>query len=86
MTLVAIGGLALGYVIAPIVADVFSRFRRPRLVRCPETGLTAEVAIDARHAAFTAVPGPPDLRVTGCSLWPEREDCAQRCVAPAAAR
>jgi hypothetical protein len=81
MALIAIAALALVYVVAPIVGGVFFRFRRRRMLRCPATGLTAEVTIDAGHAALTAVPGPPRVRVAECSLWPEREDCEQRCLA-----
>ena len=86
ITLIAIAALALIYVVAPIVAGVFFRFRGRRMIRCPETGLMAEVAIDARRAALTAVPGPPRVRVARCSLWPDRKDCEQKCVAPAAVR
>jgi hypothetical protein len=75
-------GTALLYVLAPIVAHVFTRYRKARIVRCPETGVTAEIQIDARHAAATAVPGPPELRVAGCSSWPERKGCDQACLSP----
>ena len=85
ITLAAIAALGLGYVIAPIVAGVFFRFRGRRAVRCPETGLMTELEIDARHAALTAVPGPPDMRVADCSLWPDRQHCDQRCIAHPAA-
>src|SRR3990172_3084662 len=51
ITLLAMVGLAIAYVLVPIVADTFSRYRRRRALRCPETGLVAEVQIDARHAA-----------------------------------
>ena len=80
MTIAAIILIALLYVVAPIAADAFARFRGKHTVRCPETGLTAEVEIDARHAALTAVPGPAEVRVAACSLWPEREGCAQQCL------
>ncbi len=86
LTLTGILALGLLYVVAPIVIDAFIRFRRRRIVRCPETGLGAEIALDARHAALTAIPGPPRMRVTACSLWPEREGCAQACVTPAGTR
>jgi hypothetical protein len=85
-TLVGIAALALCYVIAPIVLDAFARFRRRRMVRCPATGLGAEIALDARHAALTAIPGPPQARVAACSLWPERQGCAQACLAAAGTR
>jgi hypothetical protein len=83
MIVLAITLLGLGYVVGPVMVDTFLRLRRTRTVRCPETGLVADVALDARRAALTAVPGPPTVRVRRCALWPEREDCAQRCVAPA---
>lgn len=79
-TLLAMGAAALLYVLAPIVLNVFSRFRREHAVRCPEADAEAEVRIDPVHAARTAVPGPPVLTVVRCSLWPERQGCAQRCV------
>jgi hypothetical protein len=82
--LVAILGMSFVYVLAPIVAGVFARYRRPRLTRCPETGEAVVLRIDARHAAATSVPGPPELRVMACSRWPEREGCDQACVAPGA--
>jgi hypothetical protein len=85
ITIAAILGVALVYVLLPIVADVFVRVRGRRTVGCVETGLVAEVKLDARHAALTAIPGPPALRVKDCSLWPERAGCAQECVAQAAA-
>jgi hypothetical protein len=86
ITLFAIAALALVYVIAPICAGVFFRFRRPRTMRCPETGVAVELTLDARHAALTAVPGPPRMRVMACTLWPDRKGCAQRCLAEPAAR
>jgi hypothetical protein len=80
ITLAALVALGLIYVIMPILTGVFARYRRRGLVRCPETGLMAAVQIDAAHAVATALPGPPELRVTGCTLWPERAGCAQRCT------
>jgi hypothetical protein len=82
MLLLAIGATAILYVLLPVVADVFARYRKPRIVRCPETGTTAEIRIDARHAAATAVPGPPELRVAECSRWPAHDSCDQACLTP----
>ena len=78
--LLALAALAVLYVLLPIAAQTFASYRRARVLRCPETGSDATVQIDARHAALTSIPGPPDLRVTGCSHWPAREGCAQGCV------
>ena len=82
ITLIAIAAVAVFYVLVPVAAEVFARYRRRRTVRCPETGTEAKVQVDAVLAALTAVPGPPDLRVEDCSFWPGRKDCAQTCMAP----
>jgi len=82
--LLAIAAIATFYVVVPIMAGVFASFRKPRALRCPETGGTAEVRIDGRHAAMTAIPGPPDLRVADCSRWPGRRGCDQACLASGA--
>ena len=78
--LAGLAGIAVLYVLLPVMGDAFARFRGSRGLRCPETGTTAEVGVDAGHAALTAVYGEPDVRVGSCSLWPERQGCAQRCV------
>ena len=80
ITLLAIAGVAFAYVLVPIAMDTFWRYRSRRMLYCPETGLAADVQIDARHAALTAIPGPPELRVEGCSLWPGRSGCEQACL------
>ncbi len=72
---------AIGILLAlPFAAKAYFRFRDPRVVPCPETGLAAEVQLDAWHAAATAVPGPPRLYVTRCSRWPEHAGCRQLCL------
>jgi hypothetical protein len=84
ITMLAIVGVAVLYVLVPIAAHTFSRYRARRALRCPETGLLADVQIDARHAAITAIPGPPELRVRECSLWPDRSGCHEACLGPQA--
>ena len=80
IVLVAILAVAFLYVLTPLVADTFRRFRYPGMLRCPETGGKAEVGVDASRAALTSAFGRPRLRVKGCSLWPERERCQQSCL------
>jgi hypothetical protein len=80
LTFLAIIGVAVLYVILPIAADTFRRFRGRRMVHCPEEGRPARIQIDATVAAMTAVPGPPKLLVQRCSFWPDRAGCAQRCT------
>jgi hypothetical protein len=81
LLLAVLGGIAVLYVLVPVIVSAFLQYRGRRTVRCPETGTSAEVQIDAGHAALTAVPGPPDLLVRDCSRWPERADCGQDCLA-----
>ena len=80
MLVLGIAGIATLYVLGPIVADIFARYRRPRIVRCPKTGTAAEILIDTRHAAATALVGVPELRVAECSRWPEHCACDQACL------
>jgi hypothetical protein len=80
LVLAAIAALAGVYVLLPIAVTTFARYRDKRLVRCPNTGVAAEVEIDARHAAVTALTGAPDVRVAECSLWPGHKACDQACV------
>ena len=69
------------YVVAPVVGATYRRFRGPRTVTCPEANQSAEVEIDAMHAAASAAFGPPALEITRCSRWPEREHCGRECLA-----
>ena len=80
LTFLAIIAVALLYVVLPIMADTFARYRAKRMVHCPEEDKPARITIDATLAAMTAVPGPPKLRVDRCSFWPDRADCEQRCT------
>jgi hypothetical protein len=80
IVLVAVLAVGLLYVLMPLVADTFRRFRSPRMLSCPETGGNAEIGIDASRAALTSAFGRPLLRVKSCSLWPERKQCKQDCL------
>jgi hypothetical protein len=76
----AIIAIAIVYGVVPIMAHTYYRFRGPRTVRCPETGKEVQIELYAGRAAATAVPGPPELHVHHCALWPARQGCAERCV------
>lgn len=80
IVLVAVLAVALLYVLMPLVADTFRRFRSPKVLTCPETGGKAEVGIDASRAALTSAFGQPFLRAKSCTLWPEKERCKQECL------
>jgi hypothetical protein len=58
----------------------WSRVRGARIVVCPETEAPVAVRVDVGHAVTTAIWEKPDLRLTSCSRWPERQDCDQPCV------
>lgn len=82
--LAAIMALAVAYVLLPVVAATFLRFRPTQGLTCPETGAGAKVGVAARWAAFTAAFRHPVLRVKDCSLWPGRKGCEQGCLRPPA--
>jgi hypothetical protein len=80
LVLAGIAIIALVYVLAPVVASAYARFRGARAFRCPLAGTNVEVTLDAGHAALTAAFGPPALRINRCTLWPQRTWCAQACL------
>lgn len=83
---IVLGGvvlLALVFVVLPVVSATWSYFRSLRRVRCPEAGADADIAVLAGRAAFTAAyTHPPRARIARCSLWPERQACAEACLDP----
>jgi len=72
------------YVVVPVVADTYRRFRGKRSVTCPETKQTAEIELDAGLLAARAAVGSrtdqSDFKVLTCSRWPERHECGQECL------
>lgn len=78
--IVAILALGVLYVVLPVVAITYRRFRDPKTVVCPETHQRAAIQLDANQAAFSAAVGTPDLQVRDCSARPPR-GCGQGCVA-----
>jgi hypothetical protein len=58
----------------------YLRYRGDSLITCPENRRPAGVQVDAAHALFTALGGSPDLRLSACSRWPERQGCGQECL------
>ena len=80
LLILLIAAIGFFYVVVPVALDVYRRVRGPRTVLCPETGAPEEIEIDAWHAAATAVPGPPRLRVVACTEWPARAGCREGCL------
>lgn len=85
ITVAAIVGLALIYVLFPVAEYTFQRYRKKKVLRCPEEMTLAEINIDARYAAFSSTLGKPHLRVSDCSLWPKRKGCRENCLSHTAA-
>jgi hypothetical protein len=54
--------------------------RGARVVTCPENKAPAGVTLDVLSAVKSAF-GTPDLRLSECSRWPERQGCGQECLA-----
>ncbi len=80
--LVLLGVLSFFVVVA---ARAYFRYRRVRVVTCPETRAPAAVNVDAGHAALSAAWDHTELRLDQCSRWPERGMCDQPCLKQIAA-
>ena len=80
LTIAAVAALALFYVLLPVFTYAFHRYRRKKVLRCPETGTLAEVDIDAPRAALSTFFGKRLLRVKNCSFWPKRKGCREGCI------
>ena len=83
MTLVYVFLIALLLASIPVTVlsiRAYRRYRGARRVICPESETPAAVRVDERHAAVTTALGEPELRLRGCSHWPERERCGQECI------
>jgi hypothetical protein len=66
--------------LAVVVIHSYRRFRGPRVVLCPETITPEAVEVGAVRAAWSVAAGDQQFRLTSCSRWPERRECAQRCL------
>jgi hypothetical protein len=63
-----------------VAARAYLRLKDKMLVKCPETKEPAAVSVDARRAAEQSILGEPQLRLSECSRWPERQGCGQECL------
>jgi len=80
--------LAVGLVVLAILAigavaftRRYLRYRGKRVITCPETNCHEAVELDSPLAAMSSLLSRPELRLTSCSRWPERQDCPQNCLA-----
>jgi hypothetical protein len=79
-TLVVIAVAAAVVMLAYRLLGTWMRFRGARVITCPENKRPAGVHVDARHAMATALGTAPQLRLSECSRWPEKQNCGQECL------
>ncbi|MFQ5684942.1 MAG: hypothetical protein ACE5HC_16940 [Candidatus Binatia bacterium] len=80
LTIGVIIALAALYVLVPLIIHTFQRYRKKRVLKCPQTDGLAEVDIDAPRAAFYSALGKQLLKVKACTLWPKKKGCDERCL------
>ncbi len=58
----------------------YVKYRGKRVITCPETSCHEAVELDASLAAMSSLFNQTELRLSSCTRWPERQDCAQQCI------
>ncbi len=72
---------ALSFVpLAYVLLKSYGRYRGARVVTCPETKQPVAVEVSAGRAAVSGLFEDPQLRLSSCTRWPERQSCGQECV------
>jgi hypothetical protein len=59
----------------------YLQLRGRRIVTCPETHQPAGVRLAAAKVAAESMIGAPHLELSACTRWPEKQGCAQDCLA-----
>ena len=84
MTMLGAGVVIVAIAVAAVgllwVLPSWRAYRRRCVVTCPETGQATGVHVDAARVARSAWLGPLDLRLRGCTRWPERAGCGEECL------
>ncbi len=80
MLIGAIMALAVLFVLTPMTLHVYGLYRDRKEFRCPETDRLTSVQISAGKAAISSLFGKPKIRIKGCANWPEKKNCAQKCL------
>jgi len=76
----AAASLAAAAILVTAAVRVWCRYRGKMLFTCPETGKAACVEVAAGDAARSSLTGRPEIHLSACSRWPERQDCGQECL------
>ena len=79
-SLTAVAAPAIWIIVAFMALIKLERYRKRKLVRCPESGAVGLVDIKEETPGPDEIAARPLLRVKNCSLWPERIDCASGCL------
>ncbi len=79
--LLALVGLAIVFVVAPVGVATFIHWRRPWRLTCPRVGTEAQIKVAATRAAVADVLGRGKLGIERCSLWPTVRRCREECLA-----
>jgi hypothetical protein len=66
----------------PVALSLQSYFqnRGPQSAICPESGDHVDIEVDNKYSFWTALRGQEHSRLTSCTRWPEKGDCAQECL------
>ena len=72
--------LAVLFVMVPVGLAVWARYAGRKLTRCPVSKREAIIEVDATRAGLAAAFGRRAVRLTACSLLPERWACARGCL------
>lgn len=85
VVLLAVVGVALVFVVAPVSLVTYAHWRRPFRLTCPRAGKVAQIRVGATRAAVSAVLGRGAPGIERCSLWPTVTGCVEQCLALPAA-
>jgi len=80
IAVVGVAALWLAVFLVIPVLSAWRRWRRTRIVTCPENKQPAAVDVDLQYAIVGSIAGRPELRLRDCSRWPERRGCGQVCL------
>jgi universal stress protein A len=81
IVLPALVAIALVFVVVPVGAAVYGRWRRPFRLTCPRTGSDAQIQVASAAAAVAAVFGRDSVDLRRCSLWSSVSGCRAECLA-----
>ena len=80
LLIAGVSALGLYFVITPMVAGNYRRYRGRKTVICPQTGQIAEMELKAGRAGLLSIFGKTPARVKWCSQWPRKKGCSEECV------